>query len=568
MRVALLGLICLACLIETSNANAFREEYETLRASHYDQLPILKEHRASPNRYFVPGMQFEADKTNNFLAAEEYARQLTSLCRKSLSQDPKFAYQLLHEAAYFGSNNDADKIVNPKTRLPQSRRANYPHPRLNWKRRGYFRVTSEHYQITCRDEKQGIEIAKRMELLHAMWRQLFFDCWSNAQRLRSALAAPKKLVPRSTRLHRVVLFPNQSEYADFFKRTQPRIGITNGYYDFAASSSYFFSNTESAHSTQLHEGTHQLFQEVQRVPQLGTMPQNFWLIEGIAMYMESVQNDGLTWTIGGLGSHRLQYARYRWLQERFYIPLEQLNTYGRQRLQQDSEIRRLYSQSAGLTHFLMDANNAQYRNATIHLIQQIYQGRDRSESLSQLTNSTLSNLDSHYQRFLQVDDNKLLSATLNADRLRSLCLGATQVTNAALMQMTQQKSLEWLDLARLPVQRSGLEFMKEAHSLRQVSFDHCAKVGDEVVMLLASFTELEELDLTNTAITDAGLVHLKAHPTLKTLWLAGTHATDSSVALFPTMPALQILSCGQTEITPSGLARLRQLMPQLTIQTD
>ncbi len=107
----------------------------------------------------------------------------------------------------------------------------------------------------------------------------------------------------------------------------------------------------STDATWKHEATHQLFNEVRRVrPNLGQNA-NFWIVEGLALYMESLQiREGYSF-VGGLEADRLQFARYRRLCEDYYIPLAQLTAMGKATLQQHAEIRRIYSQAAGLAHF-------------------------------------------------------------------------------------------------------------------------------------------------------------------------------------------------------------------------
>ena len=311
------------------------EKHQQLWAKYETALTQSGLPQFRPGRFFLPATQFKTDASSDQQQADEYADRLIKLARAELASDAAYAYQLLHEAAYFGRNNLADKIVTAKSVELKSRRASSAHPRLRWKRREYFRITSAHYQIVCRDEQAGFEIARRLETLHSVWRQLFLECWSDEASLRSALDNGKTLTPRTHRLHRVVLFSSQQEYTEFLKDSQPRIGITKGFYDIAVRSAYFFAGEQSAHSTQLHEATHQLLQEVQATSERLTLSQNFWAVEGIAMYMESLQRCGPAVLVGGVGANRLQFARYRRLQEKFYVPLRDLVSYGRDQLQQD-----------------------------------------------------------------------------------------------------------------------------------------------------------------------------------------------------------------------------------------
>ena len=522
--------------------------------------------RAFDREYFLPGHQFEPNDPAQRAKAEEYAHLLIRLAREQLPTNPTWAYQLLHEAAYYGRDNLADKVVQHKSKSLQTRRATRSHPRLKWKRGDYFRITSEHYQVVSRDEQTGREIAKRLETLYAVWRQLFFECWSDHRSLQKALDRKKLLAPRTSRLHRVVLFANQQAYTQFLQKAQPRIGITRGFYDIASRTSYFFDSQPPNVDTQLHEVTHQLFQELMRASERLRHEQNFWALEATAMYMESLRDRGHFVSLGGLAAQRLQFARYRRLQEDFHVPIQELVTYGRQQFQTDPRIRKLYSQSAGLAHLLMDGQDAKYRRGFVRYLKSIYAGRDAVDTLSATVGTGLANLDAEYLEFLSVNDRRLAQDIRSNDDLRSLCLGNTAVTNSGLKRLPPQPYLEWLDLAQLTVDRSGLDFIRDTKTLQQVSFDRCGAIGDEVLEMIAQNPHLDELDLTATGITDAGLQHLQGHAKLQTLWVGHTNLTDASIRILSSLPSLARIECSGTGISAAGLSKLRQAKPNLVVE--
>lgn len=547
-----LTLVALLCLALNANGDC-RQERNQLWSEYASLLAQPDLDLTRSGLLFLPGHEFESVDEQIASKADEYAQKLIELVQAELPGNAAYVYQLLHEAAYYGRDNLADKILNGKRVELKSKRATTSHPRLKWKRREYFRVTSEHYQVVSRDEQAAFEIAHRLELLYAVWRQVFLECWSDESELSAAIDQGKTLVPRTRRLHRVVLFSSQQEYTAYLQESQPRIGITKGFYDIAARTSYFFpSPQQSNHSTQFHEATHQLFQEVQKASERIALDENFWAIEGIAMYMESLRSRGPVASVGGVEARRLQFARYRTLQENFYVPLQELVSYGRKQIQQDERIRRIYTQSAGLSHLMMDHHDMTYRDGFIRYLKQIYQGRDRITSLPEAIQENFTTIDQEYTHFLRIDDQQLVSRNIPADTLDSLCLGQTNVTNAGLKQLSKQRQLEWLDLAKLPVRKSGLEFIATTTSLRQVSFDQCPHVDDAVLEIVKQNRDLEELDLTATAITDEGFAALAGLPKLQVLWIGKTQLTDASVPILVSLPALTTLDCAGTSISSQG----------------
>ena len=553
----------------TAQEEGLLDQYQEIRETYRRALAEIAPYATSRWLYFLPSQDFESDQSKTDVA-NAYADRLTQLARTAARRDPAFAYQLLHEAAYYGHEHLADNIVRGKTSVIKSKRATNNHPRLGWKRRQYFRVTSAHYQVVSRDPQAGERIAARLERLYSVWRQIFFLYWCDGDRLESALAQQRTLLPPSRRLLRVVLFDSREQYARYLQRSQPRIGITKGFYDIAGRTCYFFDQEGDAEnaSTQIHEATHQLFQEVQRSTERVGIHHNFWAVEGVAMYMESLFREPLhpVVRVGGAGARRLQYARYRRLHEDFYVDLQELASLGRTDLQRDPRIRRLYSQSAGLVHFFMDSRDESYRQPFIDYLSEIYKGRDREDSLPRLLGTSWSQLDHQYDNYLRLSDQDFVAMAAARDQLTALCLGHTRVTLAGLQQLPRQNRLEWLDLAALPIEAAGLGFLQDTTTLRQVSFDRCSRLGDEALPMIAQNRHLEELDLTGTAVSDVGLEHLRGHPTLQVLWIAGTSITDKSVAIFASMPSLTTLGCQGTEISATARQALERQRPDLKVE--
>ena len=102
---------------------------------------------------------------------------------------------------------------------------------------------------------------------------------------------------------------------------------------------------------------------------------NFWAIEGIACYMESLAVHEGYCTLGGENAGRMPAARYRLLEDNFYVPLSELVGIGLTSLQSDPRISKLYSESAGLADFFMHADDGRYREPLVRYLDAIYTGR-------------------------------------------------------------------------------------------------------------------------------------------------------------------------------------------------
>jgi hypothetical protein len=132
---------------------------------------------------------------------------------------------------------------------------------------------------------------------------------------------------------------------------------------------------------------------------------NFWVIEGVATYFESLTEHnnpeaGLYFTIGESHAGRLPAARER-LAAGFYVPLVELTQLGKDDLQRHAEIGKVYSQSAGLAAFFMDGDGGRYREPLVRYLDAVYEGRDGDDSLSDTMGASYDELDAAYHEYME-----------------------------------------------------------------------------------------------------------------------------------------------------------------------
>jgi len=164
---------------------------------------------------------------------------------------------------------------------------------------------------------------------------------------------------------------------------------------------FFFADKDADDRTLYHEATHQLFHESRPIaPDVGRKA-NFWIIEGIAMYMESLRREDGFYVLGGFDDQRLHAAQYRLLVDKFYVPLAEFTSFGMEKLQTDPRIATLYSQAAGLTHFLVYYDGGRYRDALVSYLAAVYSGRDNLDTLSGLCATSYRELDKKYHEFIE-----------------------------------------------------------------------------------------------------------------------------------------------------------------------
>lgn len=307
--------------------------------------------------------------------------------------------------------------TNPSaTAIPESRvdAARHADIKNGWQvRTDHFFVTTNHSLVA------GAELAARLERLYQIWRQQFAGFNYSEKEIRGLFAGER--IPRvQVRQFRVLYHRNRDDYINSLSRREPRIADTLGiYFDTNSEAHFFAANadkddpsaaasaaSDASVATLYHEAVHQLFQEESRpaARRIGEIA-NFWVIEGVATYFETLteHNDpkaGLYYTIGELSAGRLPKAREK-LHDNYYVPLADLTKLGKYEMQRRDDVAKLYSQSSGLAAFLLNGSEGQYREPLVRYLRAVYTRRDNDQTLTEVTGSSYSELDAAYRRFME-----------------------------------------------------------------------------------------------------------------------------------------------------------------------
>jgi hypothetical protein len=268
-----------------------------------------------------------------------------------------------------------------------------------------WQVRTDHFLVTTNHSLEAAaELAARLERLHQVWRQLFAGFYltqNEVQRLFAGERQPRKQV----RPFRVYYHRDRGAYVAALGKRQPRIGETLGIYFDVEREAHFFAGDDQDLSTLYHEAVHQLFQETKPAAKRVGNLANFWAVEGVATYFETLgeHNEpaaGRYYTIGEAHAGRLPAARER-LKAGYFVPLAELTQMGKDDLQRRDDIIVLYGEAAGVAAFLMDGENGRYREPLVKYLDAIYAGRDNDRSLAEAAETGYDELDSRYRRHME-----------------------------------------------------------------------------------------------------------------------------------------------------------------------
>ena len=500
---------------------------------------------------------------------QKYAIDLFALIQVAAEQGRgELCYQWLQEVLHEDAEHAAARQIllnakaRPQAKKPLVKAITLEHAQFGWPRGRHWRIESEHFLIeTNHSSKTALELAQSLETLHAVWQQLFPTVWTSSQKI-VARCQSKDIPLAAPRQFRVVLFKDRTEYVRQLSKTKG-IEVSTGIYLDEAKFSALFAGADAKRSTWFHEVTHQFFQEYWEAKPGVAGEENMWLVEAAALFMETFNEQNGYATVGGWDAENLQFARFRALGGDFYLPLDKLATLGRSELQQHADIRRLYSEMAGLGQFFLTAKQGAHRPAFVEALRLTYRNEAKIDSLSELLKQPYVELDRAYLSFLNVTNDDIAHSP-PLPTLRQLSLRHTSITNAALAHFAACDQIAWLDLSLTEIGDAGLPSFPASSHLKQLFLER-TKITSAAAAQIAKFRELSELYVSETNLSDEGLAELASLKKLKHLDLAGCPITDAGIEKLVQLSSLETLVITRTKITPMGIARLKKSFPRLML---
>jgi internalin A len=149
--------------------------------------------------------------------------------------------------------------------------------------------------------------------------------------------------------------------------------------------------------------------------------------------------------------------------------------------------------------------------------------------------------------------------------LKNLTISTSNVTDAGLVHLEGLGNLESLALLGATVTDAGLAHVRGLRRLKQLTLLGVRETGPGLAHL-ENLPNLKRLTLCNTGVSDEALVHLEPLTSLIRLQLSETTITDAGLLHLHALKRLQYLKlAGSTQITPGGIAKLQQALPETQI---
>ncbi len=258
-------------------------------------------------------------------------------------------------------------------------------------------IESEHFHITTSHSlEDGVMLRRRLDEMYFCWSLLFF------RYLKSDLALSQMITDTlppgiSLMQHKVFLCRDEAE----MRKTTGKEKIW-GVYMNSRNASYTYSGSDlqarhNARGVMTHEVTHQLFAERRTENVSYGSRCNFWIVEGVAMFMQFMRREG---TLFVLGDYDGPFLRKKEKSEnQFYaIPTSKMielkaNTWSKGE-------NPPYRQAAGIFQCLMHAEDGKYRDRLIVYLWMVYHGQDDPETFEKLMSMTPDEFDTIYKKYI------------------------------------------------------------------------------------------------------------------------------------------------------------------------
>lgn len=270
-----------------------------------------------------------------------------------------------------------------------------------------WRIQSEHYDLmTNHSLEEGVRLVRLLENFYRVWKLVFFRYMASDEQLASLFDGKSASVP--LRRHRVFLYRDREDFVRS-QQSETKLDASQfaGFYRHRGNEGacYFYAVEANAPEwqrhgvvrTMYHEATHQLFCETRQTISRYGSKQNFWLVEGVATFMESMHPEGEDYfAVGGSGDSRLRGAR----QLGVAMPIDDFCRLDYNGFIQYPQLNAVYSQAAALFHFLFFHEQGTWQDAMIVYLRQVYSEKDDPATLRKLTGMSYTELDKLFKEFL------------------------------------------------------------------------------------------------------------------------------------------------------------------------
>ena len=147
----------------------------------------------------------------------------------------------------------------------------------------------------------------------------------------------------------------------------------------------------------------------------------------------------------------------------------------------------------------------------------------------------------------------------SSGRITAVDLRGSWVTDTHLRNLAHLPYLSYLDLSLTRITDQGMQELKNAPGITELSLYFAEYVTDEGLAAIKGWKKLKRLNVRGAKISDTALEHISGITTLESVNVGSALVTDVGIERLVSLPNLKELSIGGNELGDAGLHALRQI---------
>lgn len=168
------------------------------------------------------------------------------------------------------------------------------------------------------------------------------------------------------------------------------------------------------------------------------------------------------------------------------------------------------------------------------------------------------------QEQIEKQEASLAKLNVNLDEASLSIIDSRSITDEILIeQLKIYSGYQELDLSDSRVSDKGIQMLVGLPRLKTLVLRRCYKVTDAGMDSLSRIRTLAEVDVRETKVTTDGIAKLVNLPELESLWISGKNLGDECCALVGQMKHLVLLQADDTDFGDSGIQKLLPLAKHL-----
>ncbi len=281
-------------------------------------------------------------------------------------------------------------------------------------------IETENYRIrTDHSLEEGVRFSRKLESLYRSWNMVFYRYRFNDAEL-SVMLAGKTSPNASHPKYGVIFYSDKQDFLSNHPNLDPQTYQGGAYIKphcvFYAQDTNRSSSWDQERTLQVmyHEATHQLFAETKQATSKYGDRFNYWIVEGAAMFMQSLRQEGTNIVVGE-PEYRYAGTEREFMAKDGFLPTRDMTAVSKRTWVDHRDKMLLYRQADNMFKLLFYGSDGYYRDRLIVYLQQVYSGKDAPDTFEKTLGIEPGLFDKEFARFMETknSENRVKNVPIN-----------------------------------------------------------------------------------------------------------------------------------------------------------